>query len=430
MNQEAAALAADSAVTIGGGNAPKIYPSANKIFTLSKYNPVGIMVFGNARFLDVHWETAIKIFRDGLGESCFDSLEEYGERFLEFIEESRHLFPGDQQEKFNKQRICQIYSEIVERFIPEYLSLSKSGSPPNSRTIEELLNAIAASNYGWIDNSEDMRFRDGQIPDASFFRKVEDEYSGIIKEALAETIPDWIPLSDSSAERLTSLAQAALRKENPQGISSGIVIAGYGENDIFPRLISYSLETIVCNRLKFHTAIETGITFERHSAILPFAQTDMVHAFVEGIDREYNLVLNQKISDVFRVLSETIGFKILNFQEDNPLMTEIRSSMENAYRNLDRELREIRQKRYVSPLFGIVAALPKTELAAMAETLVGITSFKKKLSDTAETVGGPIDVCLISKGDGFVWIKRKHYFEKEYNEQFMINYFRRGINGK
>ena len=42
----------------------------------------------------------------------------------------------------------------------------------------------------------------------------------------------------------------------------------------------------------------------------------------------------------------------------------------------------------------------------------------------AETVAGPIDVAVISKGDGFIWIKRKHYFERELNPQFFANYYR------
>ena len=37
-------------------------------------------------------------------------------------------------------------------------------------------------------------------------------------------------------------------------------------------------------------------------------------------------------------------------------------------------------------------------------------------------VGGPIDVAVISKGDGFVWIKRKHYFKAELNLHFLDNY--------
>jgi hypothetical protein len=41
-----------------------------------------------------------------------------------------------------------------------------------------------------------------------------------------------------------------------------------------------------------------------------------------------------------------------------------------------------------------------------------------------ESVGGPIDVAVISKGDGFIWIKRKHYFKPEFNQSFMSNYLR------
>ena len=63
MNREAVALAADSAVTITQGGAPKIFASANKLFALSRQQPVGIMVYGNASFMAVPWETVIKTYR-------------------------------------------------------------------------------------------------------------------------------------------------------------------------------------------------------------------------------------------------------------------------------------------------------------------------------------------------------------------------------
>jgi len=50
---------------------------------------------------------------------------------------------------------------------------------------------------------------------------------------------------------------------------------------------------------------------------------------------------------------------------------------------------------------------------------------KRKMSQGIETVGGPIDVAVISKGDGFVWIKRKHYFKPELNVPFLENYLER-----
>ena len=45
LNKRAVAIAADSAVTIGDTH--KVMNTGNKIFTLSKYAPVGIAIYGN-----------------------------------------------------------------------------------------------------------------------------------------------------------------------------------------------------------------------------------------------------------------------------------------------------------------------------------------------------------------------------------------------
>ena len=47
-----------------------------------------------------------------------------------------------------------------------------------------------------------------------------------------------------------------------------------------------------------------------------------------------------------------------------------------------------------------------------------MSSFEKQLSLEAETVGEPIDVAVISKGDGFIWINRKHYFQAGLNHRY------------
>lgn len=67
----------------------------------------------------------------------------------------------------------------------------------------------------------------------------------------------------------------------------------------------------------------------------------------------------------------------------------------------------------------IVEFLPKEELAEMAESLVSLTSLRYRMSTEDDTVGGPIDVAVISKGDGFIWIKRKHYFDPKLNLRYL-----------
>ena len=74
------------------------------------------------------------------------------------------------------------------------------------------------------------------------------------------------------------------------------------------------------------------------------------------------------------------------------------------------------------PIFQAVAFLPRDELAKLAESLINLTSVKRRMSTDSETVGGPADVAVITKGDGFVWINRKHYFDPKLNHQFFANY--------
>ena len=83
---------------------------------------------------------------------------------------------------------------------------------------------------------------------------------------------------------------------------------------------------------------------------------------------------------------------------------------------------EEKQREYWQPVLSITASLPKDELAAMAEALVNLTKFRRRVTTARETVGGPIDVALITRGDGFVWVKRKHYFDPSLNPRVIARY--------
>jgi hypothetical protein len=70
-------------------------------------------------------------------------------------------------------------------------------------------------------------------------------------------------------------------------------------------------------------------------------------------------------------------------------------------------------QRYDQPFMTAVAALPRQDLAKMAEALVSLTAFLMRMSaDKTETVAEPIDVAMLSKGDGFVWIRRKDFLDQ------------------
>ena len=66
----------------------------------------------------------------------------------------------------------------------------------------------------------------------------------------------------------------------------------------------------------------------------------------------------------------------------------------------------------------MVGSLGKEDLGDMAENLVRMTCLKRHITTDEETVGGPVDVAVITKGDGFVWLKRKHYFPADINHRY------------
>ena len=77
---------------------------------------------------------------------------------------------------------------------------------------------------------------------------------------------------------------------------------------------------------------------------------------------------------------------------------------------------------YVQPFVHSIINLNIEDLADFAESLIKLTATKRKISPDQPTVGGPIDVMVISKGDGIIWMKRKHYFDPNLNHHFFENY--------
>jgi len=95
-----------------------------------------------------------------------------------------------------------------------------------------------------------------------------------------------------------------------------------------------------------------------------------------------------------------------------------------AIEDVGQEGEDFSVSEFRQPVIDVLRTAPKEVLAELAESLVSITSLRQRVSGDLETVGGPVDVALISKGEGLIWIKRKHYFNTELNPHYTANYFR------
>ena len=68
----------------------------------------------------------------------------------------------------------------------------------------------------------------------------------------------------------------------------------------------------------------------------------------------------------------------------------------------------------VNGLVQAVSSFNIDDLASMAESLISITNLQRHITSAEESVGGPVDVAVITRSEGFTWIKRKTTLENDY----------------
>ncbi len=421
FNKEGVALATDSASTL---NEKNIYNSANKLFTLSKYKPIGIMVYNNSTLMGIPWETLIKIFREDIGNKNYDTVKDISEDFINFLKNFDYPkniienFIGDNVSNYFYKEILKRIHNIIDKFI-EKGDIGPDNIDLKIKSIHETLieeKYKEWDNYDYIDDLDD-----------DFTSQFHKEYQDLINDVIDKIFS--IELNKDTRKKLHNIAVYIFCKKYFTQMYTGLVIAGFGSKEIFPTIFTYKVESVLKGMIKY--ARENDYIIEETGAgIIPFAQKEMVYTFMEGIDPALQSYSDRFLRRIFKKYPCTVlknAFKNVNFDNEelqNDLISIVQDQGEDLFDRYIKNMREFRAENYSDDILYIVRHLPKDELAIMAETLVNLTSFKRKVSKEAETVGGPIDVAVISKGDGFIWIKRKHYFNPEYNHHFFENYFK------
>lgn len=413
MNAQAVALAADSAVTVRQLTAPKIYNTANKLFCLSKHAPVAAMVYGQAQLTGVPWETVIKAFRRQLGTTTYATVRQYGEALISYMGADSLLIPRHLQEFAIGESsagychsLVQDFEKSVEAHIEAHGSISQT-------ELRRLLRKTLQ------DRQSDLEGL-AQLPglDETFGDSLVREFRVALDDAIALTFEKY-PLTAADKSKLRRLLALVHSRDIFPDEFSGLVVAGFGEEEFFPALCSYRIHGVWLNMVKRKAEHDWCIGRDSSACIFPFAQSEMVRSFMEGIHPEYRDVLDQALIGFLDGLAAAIRPALgLSDTDYDSLESNLKSAAAEVRSKFGDRLEEYSQDSHVSPITSVVSILPKDELAAMAEALVNLTSFKRRVTMDPETVGGPIDVAVISKGDGFIWIKRKHYFRPELNPQF------------
>ena len=386
MNKLGISLAADSAVTLPNidGNRSKVYYTAEKLFSLSPKLPVAIMTFGLAEIMGVPWEVVVKIYAQKLDGRRFDTLAEYAQDFLAFIEGADWLFPVETQTRLLQSLIRESWKQLYVDKLEE--ALANEGKISDKAKHKKLAEIIQADHELW------ERYPDLVCVGADYGLRVRETFAEALDQVEQE-IFEGLSLTPTLQAALRKTVEFAYQKEwfHPR-YQGHVVIAGMGETEPFPVLLEYDVGTLAAGKLRYRKSAETRVGVDADAVVAPFAQAEIILSIMQGI--------HPRICDQF------VKLMIQPFHD-----TDDKEESERAEEQ-EKELRTLVQNEvlqpYSDPLLSAVSALPREDLAKMAEALVNLTAFFMRMSVNEEqTVSEPIDVALLSKGDGFVWVKHK-----------------------
>ncbi|WP_342148401.1 hypothetical protein [Methylorubrum sp. SB2] len=410
LNKTAVSLAADSAVSIGQYPNLKIYNTVNKIFELSCRYPVGIMIYGRLDYMGLPLETVIKEYRRLRKGRSFDRISDYKNDFLNYLNSEVPRSIKDEEDNIHLL-IYDLYSraakDIEELILKDILT---RGSFHKSKT-----NGFAQTYIkGEIDRLKKLSFigtrKSTRLPSS---------YIAII-DGLADALMAKIAPNEETKRLLRSYAGLFLNKNEFSSYRTGIVFAGFGDRDICPSLEAVQIDGIVNGALKNSTTNSVDIGRQPPQAdILGFAQDDMMKSFLDGVDPRFRNYINGLVSDIITdTCREILNATITDPVKASSAMSRLDSVIQSMTKSYTTKIDKFIDKNSSLPIKEMIRSMPRQEMATLAESLIEITSLKRKVTRQQETVGGEVDVAIISKSEGFVWVKRKHYFPSELNQRF------------
>nr|WP_238380022.1 hypothetical protein [Janthinobacterium sp. Marseille] len=414
MNKYAVVIAADSAVTFTDENGKERYSKGgNKIFQLSSFEPVGVMIFGSAKLDGVPWEIIIKSYRDDLGKVAFATLEEYSTSFCDYVKQAEHFFPqSDLLENFQKI-VTTAAIRLLKRCRDKYPQIDDSTKPVGERTViwdtyvAEQLTELAAIPFHAQVTQEDVATALAEIEtvtqkDPSIANYLQGEnLDGVLN------ISEWFSLA----------TQFVIKCHDSILSGTGIVFSGYGKDQYFPEVIEYSISGFVRYDLLFRREAQNSakVTHAEPSGIFQFAMTSSIHAFIQGVD----LSSFGAARDRYKIHAKNLVQNVLS-SANVPIPTDLDDMVNKSEDEWsDGWVGEISEKNY-HPIKRVISSLPVDEMVHLAETLVVLQSLKERVTSSSQSVGGPIDVAVITKSEGLVWINRKHFFDSEKNLRYVM----------
>lgn len=417
LNMSGVALAADSAVTRKRDRSfgdevrriTKVTKNGNKMIRLSDAVPVAVMITGNAEFLRAPWDVIARRYRQKRGGIPHATVEDVAEDFFRFVSDTPALWDDTAAIGFFRTAMQETYKSLTkwlfntkrdgegrlvrpDRFRDEFIQsvrirMKKIGGREVCRQFSEYTLEDFRSSY----SMHVSRFLRGDG----------------IQEDVAEAIRPYF-------EELLHGILAHGTDSCPDG-GSELIFSGYGADQKYPSLVPVTVfggieRHVSCSVLREEVVC---ISEERPVAICPFAQKDVIRAVLRGLHKDWSEYVSPTMEAMIKtpataLFSPPAGETMPDGLGDE-LWTLETEDIEDRFYTESKQVLDGNQHKWETAL----KDYDLEEMASLADCLINLTGLQRMLTFSTEGVGGTVDLAVISRTDGFTWLRRKNWYHKD-----------------
>lgn len=271
------------------------------------------------------------------------------------------------------------------------------------KIIEELYDNLSSKEFaGSFDNSDQIH--------------ILKKYKALFAELLKQEKINF-SVSSPYLNKFSQILTFVITKGWYENGYTGFVFAGFGDTEHFPSLYAIRSSGVFNKKMNYTVLNDVKISHDKISDLKVYAQSDMAETFIHGV--------HPSMLNFFLERNKLFNYILQRFANGLPThqANSLKELSEKVTDRFERDLAKFIDENHRQHIYGMLDLMPKEELAEFAESLINITHMKQLVSTEQETVGGPVDIAVISKGDGLVWIKRKHYFPTEINEKYIAKLY-------
>lgn len=403
MNQRAVALAADSAVTLVDGGTVVVRNEQRKLYNLIEGKPVGLMFFGLADLMGHPWEHLIEHYQKKAPPQGLAAIKDYGASFTAMLDGLEEFFPKDRYRDEYRRILASVFRYVFH--LAQFLR--DSGGKAQEQTSDTAI-LEAAIERVW----RDYQFREDGTPrpdlscfPANFAASVASQYGEAVDELIAYGFAPF-GLSKQAVQKLKEIGIFCVVKDLFLEDVAGLVFAGFGADERYPSVSTWLVSGIVGGIAKRKQTSLDVIDGEVRSKIRVFADSEVTNAFLRGID----INLERRLYGGFLMMMHGLVDQVVGaFPAGDPGTKDVvrdrfqRDFVPKYLESFHRMIGEYQQQAFINPVLRVLEIAARNELAETAGQLVSLNIFKKRIMAHRETVGGAVDVAVITRDGGFQW---------------------------